>query len=173
MSQTEGPKEAKPNKAQPKTHGIWEGQLMPTILRGSAEHNKRVLAQRARIDGLVTAPLKVSAGTINTSSDMAYLLEKAKAVIAELPTEPQKSKSPSSAENTKQSTLFCEEKWESPTSSPEKKPTPVVLEMSPFSKTKIKARKVGLSLSEECRGVYTQEALDARIQLFAGLKKRL
>ncbi len=175
MSTSNGPQKIKPKK-------IWAGKLMPAILRGSKEHNRKLLEEKARVDRqvltapkatipAVTAPLKASAQIRNISPEIEQLFERAKAIIAELPTEPQEPVSPKSAENTKQSIFYCDEVWKSPPSSPEKKkPLSSVQVVSPFSEAKIKARRVGLSLSDQCRGVYTEDELNTRIKDFAALK---
>jgi len=153
MSKSDGPKSVFTVKS------AWAGtgEVMPSIISGSTENNKRVLAETeraARIDGRVLSDIQVTqtpAPITSKFDETKQMLEKANAAIASL--------------------LHCDEKLESPQSSPEKKAAPSIVNQSPFSQAKAKGSKVGLRIDEACRGVYTQEELAEKIESFAKVKR--
>lgn len=180
------------------SQSIWEGKIMPSILRGSKEHNEKVLAERtkptakARAKPAVTSKKDEPAVPMTTMKNDAIstdnlngyqeLFQKAQEVIASL--ELARSEAPAKLPEApvkrarvmfevplNPSPLYAYETFDESSQSPQKAaPAPVIL--SPFSKAKQNARKQGVGLSEECRGVYSEEELERRVALLAQLNKK-
>lgn len=182
-------------------NGLWAGKLMPAILRGSKSHNREVLEQRDRIRKLVadkaaipvkteessksnTAPkVAVVAEVISSSDKFKDLFDMARAIMSQVEAQSEaKIKLPSSVSTQTPSTtksaspdlppapkskLHCDEVL-SPPCSPIKS---VIL--SPFSKSKLRAKALGVSLTEECRGMYDQAEMDRRIERLGQLNAKL
>lgn len=198
---------------------IWDGRIMPSILRGSTEHNKRVLAERERAASMAQQAMGIKirkanakAKTSTSTSTLKSTLEssssaenaaalnlreavfaKARAVMAiveenvkseakseaEVKSEALQSlveiPSPSSVGNAESSALliksklYCDETFDTPPNSPQRKP----LVLSPFSKAKEKAQQLGVVLKEECRGMYDDEGLNRRIEYIAQVNEKL
>jgi len=181
LSMKNGPDDAR------KSNDPWENNIMPSILRGSKAHNEKVLVQRASDSPSVTSTHSVHTApvtTVTTGANVGItltqavyqdLFERAQVVATELESRcseelvvaaPKANKvKPEGPANP--SALYCHEALDSsPYSSPKKRPTPSIV-LSPFSKAKQKAARVGVGLSEECRGVYTIDEIDKRIALLA------
>ncbi len=176
------------------SNGIWEGKMMPSILRGAREHNKMVLEQRQEKARLELAKSlrenkKSTSQSVSISESKTAILAdvvpteskgifaKAREVLAKME-ENSKAISKvaseasvrSSAEvATVTSSLYCHETLDTPPNSPQKKP--VIL--SPFSSAKAKARALGVGLGEDCRGMYEDDELNRRIEKIAELNKNL
>lgn len=180
---------------------FWEGKLMPTILRGSTSHNREVLEQRQRIQKLAaskaaisvkteasskstTAPnVAVVADVISSSDEFKDLFDMARAIMNRVEAQsaakihfsssvskqtPSTTKSASSdLPPAPKSKLYCDEVL-----SPSWSPTKSVI-LSPFSKSKSRARALGVYLGEDCRGMYDQAELNKRIEQLGQLNAKL
>lgn len=179
------------NGPKAKEKSIWDGKLMPSILRGSKSHNEKIKAAReiaqasvqinATSIEAIAAPVKeenILTLAEENAVNKAGLSTRAHALITELKKLDQEV-TPKIETFTKplkpvvpHSFLYADEVLEpSPPVSPTKRSQTQVL--SPFSNAKRVARNSGVSLKDECRGVYTEQEMLERIGFLAEVTKKI
>lgn len=160
-----------PSKSiQRSTPWLWKGRIVPSILRGSEAHNKKVLEERAKALEARAEAINQACEILKTDSEQqehiaAGSLMELRAMLC---TQAKKVLSERNIQVTEKSILHCDETLEaSPQSSPQKK-----IPLSPFSQAKEMARRNGVNLSEDCRGVYSDADLMERIAFLGSVNKK-
>ncbi|MGE3319681.1 MAG: hypothetical protein AB7I18_10345 [Candidatus Berkiella sp.] len=183
-----GTEKDKSKKKQEPDTSIWKGKIMPTILRGSTEHNKKVReessqrklqmqqnSERGHVVASTAQQPAVKKDTMRHVKEIDALFKRAEQLIegfSVLATPKQEivTKDASNVgEQVPKSQFHCDETLDDLPHTPE---APTVLVRSPFSKAKAKAARLKVGLSEECRGMYEIDELHRRIDYLASLRPK-
>lgn len=161
---------------------FWEGRIMPSILRGSKKHNEAVRAADAE-----RAKQAKQALAVVTTTEPSVSESSATGPAAQPPAETSEVKPLPSASlgnlretlvahaqnilNEQHSPLYCNETL---ALSPQKSAAPKAKlpPLSPFSQAKQTAKRCGVGLSDECRGVYPIDEINSRIEFLASVTKK-
>lgn len=187
-----GVEEDKKPKAKPSLYSS-KSTFIPSILRGHKDQRNKSSEDKSKqpIDknqNIIEIPNEQSNAELaislmqNNKKEFADLFKQAEEFLKAHPLKVNfKQEKPANKiraqdypQAVKESRLFCNEtlddNFDTPATLPAVKTAPPII-ISPFSKAKAKARGVGVSLEENCRGVYDDQELNRRIDFLAKLKR--
>lgn len=185
-----GAKKSKKPKAKQSQYSS-EGSFIPSILRRGKPQSKKS-SEEIATQAIQKKRFIIESHDIESNAQLAIdmlkrnqlefadLYERARELLKDFPAPAEKNldktvqtattKAPNYPEAVLKSRLFCNETLDDVFDSAQRESAPAVIIKSPFSKAKERAHSAGVNLGDECRGVYSEQELNRRIDLLAKFK---